>query len=143
MAILNVLVPVRITIPARPNNPNSQPMKVTVQVPGHALQQGSNSGEMLQQVLTQAITMVLAFPQEEEEVVARYLQQQINSAYRLAWFFTESSTKFDAVCEHDKFDDPLAELFYRLYINPINNFLQNSVIHPLFVILYALFQKKK
>ena len=54
----NGLVPVQITIPAQQNNPNSQPRKLTVQVPGHALQQGSNSGTTLQRVLTQAITMV-------------------------------------------------------------------------------------
>jgi len=77
----NGLVPVQITIPAQQNNPNSQPRKLTVQVPGHALQQGSNSGTTLQRVLTQAITMALAFPQDE---AARYLQQQIDSAFRLA-----------------------------------------------------------
>ena len=54
----NRLVPVQITIPAQQNNPNSQPRALTVQVPAHALQQGSNSGSTLQQVLTQAITMV-------------------------------------------------------------------------------------
>jgi len=76
----NRLVPVQITIPAQPNNPNSQPRSLTVQVPAHALQQGSNSGSTLQQVLTQAITMALAYPQEE---AARFLQQQIDAAFRL------------------------------------------------------------
>lgn len=54
----NRLVPVQITIPAQQNNPSSQPRALTVQVPAHALQQGSNSGSTLQQVLTQAITLV-------------------------------------------------------------------------------------
>eukprot|EP00088_Acartia_fossae_P031951 TRINITY_DN32740_c0_g1_i1.p1 TRINITY_DN32740_c0_g1~~TRINITY_DN32740_c0_g1_i1.p1 ORF type:complete len:201 (-),score=44.31 TRINITY_DN32740_c0_g1_i1:328-891(-) len=76
----NRLVPVQITIPAQQNNPNSQPRALTVQVPAHALQQGSNSGSTLQQVLTAAITVALAYPQEE---AARYLQQQIDIAFRL------------------------------------------------------------
>ena len=54
----NRLVPVQITIPAQQNNPNSQPRALTVQVPAHALQPSSNSGSTLQQVLTQAITVV-------------------------------------------------------------------------------------
>jgi len=76
----NRLMPVQITIPAQQNNANSQPRALTVQVPAHALQQGSNSGTTLQQVLTQAITMALNYRQEE---AARFLQQQIDAAFRL------------------------------------------------------------
>jgi len=76
----NRLVPVQITIPAQANNPNSQQRALTVQVPAHALQTSSNSGTTLQTVLTNAITMALSYPQEE---AAKFLQQQINQAFRL------------------------------------------------------------
>jgi len=76
----NRLVPVQITIPAQQNNANSQPRALTVQVPAHALQQGSNSGTTLQQVLTRVIAMALNYRQEE---AARFLQQQIDAAFRL------------------------------------------------------------
>jgi len=76
----NRLVPVQITIPAQQNQANSQPRALTIQVPAHALQQGSSSGSTLQQVLTQAITVALSYRQEE---AARFLQQQIDAAFRL------------------------------------------------------------
>ncbi len=76
----NRLIPVQITIPAQQGNPNSVPRALTVQVPAHALQQGGASGSTLQQVLTQAITQALAYPQEH---AAMFLQQQINAAFRL------------------------------------------------------------
>jgi len=77
----NRLMPVQVTIPAQANNANSQPRALTIQVPAHALQQGSSSGSTLQQVLSQAITRgVLSYRQEE---AARFLQQQIDAAFRL------------------------------------------------------------
>jgi len=77
----NRLMPVQVTIPAQANNANSQQRALTIQVPAHALQQGSSSGSTLQQVLSQAITRgVLSYRQEE---AARFLQQQIDAAFRL------------------------------------------------------------
>merc|ERR1712227_502991 len=76
----NRLVPVQITIPAQPNNPNSQPRALTVQVPAHALQQQGPTSQLLQQVLTQAITAALNLSQESAE---RHLQSQINQAFSL------------------------------------------------------------
>jgi len=77
----NRLVPVQITIPAQPGNPASQPRALTVQVPAHALQQGGPSGSTLQHVLTQAITQALTLPAEHAAI---FLQNQINSAFRLS-----------------------------------------------------------
>jgi len=77
----NRLVPVQITIPAQANNPNSQPRALTVHVPAHALQPSSSSGTTLQTVLTNAITMALSYPQDE---AAKFLQNQINMAFRLS-----------------------------------------------------------
>ena len=74
----NRLVPVQITIPAQPGNPNSQPRALTVQVPAHALQQQGPTSALLQQVLTQAITTALNLPQDSAE---RHLQSQINNAF--------------------------------------------------------------
>ena len=74
----NRLVPVQITIPAQPGNPNSQQRALTVHVPAHALQQQRPSSALLQQVLTQAITTALNLPQGEAE---RHLQSQINNAF--------------------------------------------------------------
>eukprot|EP00088_Acartia_fossae_P028024 TRINITY_DN287_c0_g1_i3.p1 TRINITY_DN287_c0_g1~~TRINITY_DN287_c0_g1_i3.p1 ORF type:complete len:195 (+),score=54.69 TRINITY_DN287_c0_g1_i3:45-629(+) len=77
----NRLMPVQITIPAQANNPNSTQRALTVQVPAHALQPSSNSATTLQNVLTNAITMALSYPQDE---AAKFLQQEINSAFRLS-----------------------------------------------------------
>ena len=74
----NRLVPVQITIPAQPGNPQSQPRALTVQVPAHALQQQGPTSALLQQVLTQAITTALNLPQDSAE---RHLQSQINNAF--------------------------------------------------------------
>lgn len=74
----NRLVPVQITIPAQPGNPNSHPRALTVQVPAHALQQQGPTSQMLQQVLTQAITTALNLPQDAAE---SHLQAQINNAF--------------------------------------------------------------
>ena len=76
----NRLVPVQITIPAQPNNPSSQPRALTVQVPAHALQQQGPTSQLLQQVLTQAITAALNLSQDAAE---RHLQSQINQAFSL------------------------------------------------------------
>lgn len=77
----NRMIPVQITIPAQPGNPQSQPRALTVQVPAHALQQGGPSGTTLQQVLTQAITQALTLPAEHAAI---FLQNQINQAFRLS-----------------------------------------------------------
>ena len=75
------LVPVQITIPAQQGNPQSQPRALTVLVPAHTLQQGSSSGSILQQVLTQAIPQGLScYPAEH---AAMFVQTQINSAFQL------------------------------------------------------------
>jgi transcription initiation factor TFIIA large subunit len=74
----NRSVPVQITIPAQPGNPASQPRALTVQVPAHALQQQGPTSQLLQQVLTQAITTALNLPQDAAE---RHLQSQINNAF--------------------------------------------------------------
>lgn len=76
----NRLVPVQITIPAQPGNPTSVPRALTVQVPAHALQQTGPTSQLLQQVLTQAITQALNLP---ETHAAKYLQTQINMAFNL------------------------------------------------------------
>lgn len=77
----NRLVPVQITIPAQPGNPNSVPRALTVQVPAHALQQSGPTSAMLQQVLTQAITQALSLP---ESHAAIFLQTQINAAFKIS-----------------------------------------------------------
>lgn len=74
----NRLVPVQITIPAQPGNPNSLPRALTVHVPAHALQQQTPTSQLLQQVLTQAITTALNLPQAQAET---HLQSQINNAF--------------------------------------------------------------
>merc|ERR1712029_31184 len=74
----NRLVPVQITIPAQPGNPQSQPRALTVQVPAHALQQQGPTSALLKKVLTQAITTALNLPQDSAE---RHLQSQINNAF--------------------------------------------------------------
>lgn len=75
------LVGVQITIPAQPGNPNSQPRALTVQVPAHALQQQGPTSQLLQQVLTQAITTALDLPQHEAE---RHLQNHINQTFKIS-----------------------------------------------------------
>ena len=52
-----------------------------LQVPAHALQQGSPSSSILQQVLTQAITQALNLSDQVQ--AASFLQSQINSAFKL------------------------------------------------------------
>ena len=52
-----------------------------LQVPAHALQQGSPSSTILQQVLTQAISQALNLPDPVE--AASFLQSQILSAFKL------------------------------------------------------------
>ncbi|XP_040574634.1 transcription initiation factor IIA subunit 1 [Lepeophtheirus salmonis] len=76
----NRLVPVQITIPAQPGNPNSVPRSITVHVPAHALQQNGPTSAMLQRVLTQAITKALTLPETHSAV---FLQNQINTAFKL------------------------------------------------------------
>ena len=76
----NRLMPVQITIPPQPGNPASQPRALTVKVPAHALQQGTPTSQLLQQVLTQAISPALNLPQENAE---GHLQSQINQAFNL------------------------------------------------------------
>lgn len=75
------LMPVQITIPAQPGHPNSAPKALTVQVPAHALQQGTPSSAILQQVLTQAITQALNLTDSNQ--AAMFLQTHINSAFKL------------------------------------------------------------
>ena len=77
----NRLMPVQITIPAQPGHPNSVPKALTVQVPAHALQPGSQTSPILQQVLTQAITQALNL--QDSMQAALYLQGQINNAFKL------------------------------------------------------------
>jgi transcription initiation factor TFIIA large subunit len=77
----NRMMPVQITIPAQPGHPGSVPKALTVQVPAHALQQGTPSSSILQQVLTQAITQALNLPDSMQ--AALFLQAQINSAFKL------------------------------------------------------------
>ena len=74
------LVPVQITIPAQPGNPQSQARALTVQVPAHALSKESPSSSVLQSLLTQAITSALDLP---ESHAAKFLQDRINSAFNL------------------------------------------------------------
>ena len=74
------LVGVQITIPAQPGNPNSQPRALTVHVPAHALQQQGPTSQLLQQVLTQAITTALDLPQGAAE---QHLQSQINQTFNI------------------------------------------------------------
>lgn len=77
---LNRIVPVQITIPAQPGNPNSQQRSLTVEVPAHALQQSGSTSSLLQSVLTQAITQALQLPESHAAV---FLQNQINNAFKL------------------------------------------------------------
>ena len=77
----NRLVPVQITIPAQPGNPTSQPRQLTVQVPAHALQQSGQTAQILQNVLTQAITQALTLPESHAAV---FLQTQINNTFKLS-----------------------------------------------------------
>ena len=77
----NQLMPVQITIPAQPGQPNSAPKALTVQVPAHALQQGSPTSAILQQVLTQGITQALSMSDSMQAAV--YLQAQINNALKV------------------------------------------------------------
>merc|ERR1712227_476070 len=77
----NRLVPVQITIPAQQGNPQSQPRALTVQVPAHALQQQGPTSQLLQQVLTQAITTALDLPQHEAE---RHLQNHVNQTFKIS-----------------------------------------------------------
>ena len=74
------LVPVQITIPAQPGNPQSQARALTVQVPAHALSKEGPSAAVLQTLLTQAITSALDLP---ESHAAKFLQDRINSAFNL------------------------------------------------------------
>lgn len=74
------LVPVQITIPAQPGNPQSQARALTVQVPAHALSKESPSSSVLQSLLTQAITSALDLP---ESHAAKFLQDRINTAFSL------------------------------------------------------------
>ena len=77
----NRLVPVQITIPAQPGNPASHPRALTVQVPAHALQQSGSTSQILQSVLTTAITQALALPESHAAV---FLQTQINNTFKLS-----------------------------------------------------------
>jgi len=74
------LVPVQITIPAQPGNPQSSARALTVQVPAHALSKESPSSSTLQSLLTQAITSALNLP---ESHAAKFLQDRINSTFQL------------------------------------------------------------
>jgi transcription initiation factor TFIIA large subunit len=74
-------MPVQITIPAQPGQPNSVQKALTVQVPAHALQHGSPTSTILQQVLTQGITQALSI--QDSTQAAFYLQAQINNALRI------------------------------------------------------------
>lgn len=76
----NRLVAVQITIPAQPGNPHSQPRALTVNVPAHALQTATASSQLLQTVLTEAISRALQLP---ESHAAIFLQSQINSTFKL------------------------------------------------------------
>ena len=72
----NRLVAVHISIPAGQGNPART---LTLEVPAHALQRGTN-GSTLERVVTQAITQVLSLLPDQAAV---YLQSQVNLAFRL------------------------------------------------------------
>ncbi|XP_063236903.1 transcription initiation factor IIA subunit 1 [Bacillus rossius redtenbacheri] len=69
----NRQVPIQITLPAQPNQPDSQPRVLTIQVPASALQ-----GNTLHSVLTgPVISATMALPQQ---VASSLLQQHVTAA---------------------------------------------------------------
>lgn len=75
------LMPVQITIPPQPGNPNSAPRALTVHVPAISLTAGTPANGLLQQVLTQAITQALDLPDSKHATL--FLQTQINYAFKI------------------------------------------------------------
>lgn len=68
------LVTVQITFPAQQNNPYSQSHSIKVQVPAHALQEGSGSNSVFKRIVKEA----RAHPQEEIE---NFLRREISAAF--------------------------------------------------------------